>query len=244
MVFADINCGFYMGPRDGMLVAGFEQVAAVCEEFGIQKRVMYNKENAGAPLKEKNAMTCALCREHGGVPALHLLPPAYGSESYTEPELEEIIGRENPVFRISPKTDACPFTEWMYGFIPGLLERERAPLLAPLEEVDLRDAAQIMRSYPELRLVLTNTTQWMNRQYVRFMQEFPSVYLETCNVIEYYGLENLTRILGASRLLFGTNMPDKEPYDKVFQMLRAEISDEEKELISHGNYERLVERRE
>ncbi len=243
MIFSDVNCGYYMRPHDGMPAAAFEEVAAICSEFGIQKRVMYNRESAGAPLKEKNAMTIALCKEHGGIPCLHLLAPAYPAESYTEEELADIIRCEKPVFRISPKADASPFTEWMYGFIPGLLAREKAPLMVALEEVDLRDAAEVMRAYPELRLILTNTTQWMNRQYTRFMLEFPNVYLETCNTIEYYGLENLVNVLGASRLLFGTNMPDKEPYDKVFQMLRAEIGQEEKELIAYGNFERLVERR-
>ena len=51
----------------------------------------------------------------------------------------------------------------------------------------------------------------------------------------------MTEILGAERFLFGTYMPEKEPYDKLFQLLYCELSREQKELIAHGNFERLVE---
>ena len=67
------------------------------------------------------------------------------------------------------------------------------------------------------------------------------MYFDTCNTIEYYGIENMTEILGAERFLFGTYMPEKEPYDKLFQLLYCELSREQKELIAHGNFERLVE---
>ena len=53
----------------------------------------------------------------------------------------------------------------------------------------------------------------------------------------------MTKILGAEKFLFGSYMPEKEPYDKLFQLLYCELSQEEKELIAHGNFERLVEER-
>ena len=104
----------------------------------------------------------------------------------------------------------------------------------------------LLNSYKKRRVKLisiTNTDQWLNRQYVRFAQYFPHVYFDTSNTIEYYGIENMTGILGAERFLFGTNMPEKEPYDKLFQVLCCELAQEQKELIAHGNFERLVETR-
>ena len=53
----------------------------------------------------------------------------------------------------------------------------------------------------------------------------------------------MTAILGAERFLFGTYMPEKEPYDKVFQLLSCGLAQEQKEMIAHGNFERLVEAR-
>ena len=124
-----------------------------------------------------------------------------------------------------------------------VLTESRTPLLVSLQELDLRDAAAVKEAYPQLRLIITNTDQWLNRQYVRFAQYYPEVYFDTCNTIEYYGIENMTKILGAEKFLFGSYMPEKEPYDKLFQLLYCELSQEEKELIAHGNFERLVEER-
>ena len=124
-----------------------------------------------------------------------------------------------------------------------VLAETQTPLLVSLQELNLNDAAQVKEEYPELRLIITNTNQFMNRQYVRFAQYYPNVYFDTCNTIEYFGIENMVGILGADKFLFGTYVPEKEPYDKLFQILYSELSQEQKELIAHGNFQRLVEDR-
>jgi predicted TIM-barrel fold metal-dependent hydrolase len=131
----------------------------------------------------------------------------------------------------------------MFGWMFEVLAETKTPLLVSLQELDLRDAAAVKEAYPGLRLVITNTTQWMNRQYIRFAQYYKEVYFDTSNIIEYYGIENIVNLIGAERILFGTYMPEKEPYDKVFQLLYCELSEEQKQLIAHGNFERLVEER-
>ena len=78
---------------------------------------------------------------------------------------------------------------------------------------------------------------------MQFAKYFPNVYFDTCNTIEYFGIENMVGLIGADKFLFGSYMPEKEPYDKLFQVLFCELSQEEKELIAHGNFERLVEAR-
>ena len=90
-------------------------------------------------------------------------------------------------------------------------------------------------------MIITNTDQWLNRQYIAFCNYYKNVYFDTCNTIEYFGIENMVGLIGADKFLFGTYIPEKEPYDKTFQILFCELSQEEKEMIAHGNFERLVE---
>ena len=131
----------------------------------------------------------------------------------------------------------------MYDWMLDLLTETKTPLLVSLQELDLNDAAAVKTAFPDLRLIITNTDQWLNRQYIRFAQYFREIYFDTCNTIEYFGIENMTSLIGADHFLFGTYMPEKEPYDKIFQILYCELSDEEKELIAFRNFERLVEER-
>jgi hypothetical protein len=244
MVFKDINTGFYLGKRSGLYAATIEEVEHAGEAFGIVSGAYMNLERTCGTILQTNDITRDFCRQKTGrFPVLRLLPPGYPEESYTPEEITRLATEEKALFRICPAQDVCPVTTWMFDWMPEVLSETRTPLLISLQELDLRDAAELKMAYPLLRLVITNTTQWMNRQYLRFAQYFSEVYIDTTNIIEYHGLENIVKLLGAHRLLFGTYSPEKEPYDKVFQMMHCDLSQEQKQLIAFGNFERLVEER-
>ena len=241
MFFKDINCGFYLVRRPGLYACTFEEVARVSRDNNIVASAIYNCDRGSGPVREANEIARKYCLAagEGFVPVYRLLPPGYSEESYTKDEMYDLISG-NALFRINPIQDACPLTHWMYSWMFDLFAESKTPLLLSLQELDLRDAAAIKERYPALRMVITNTTQWMNRQYIRFAQYYPEVYFDTSNIIEYYGIENIVNILGAERILFGTYMPEKEPYDKVFQLMYCELSEEQKALIAYGNYDRLT----
>ena len=241
MIFKDINCNYYGRRHPLQYASTHDEVAAAAMRSHIVSRAIYNLEKSA----DTNDITRRYAAMSGGTeyPVLHLMPPAYDEESFSRKEMERLICEEKALFRIHPTTFAAPLHVWMYDWMLDVLCESRTPLLVSLQELDLDDAAAVKTAYPELRLIITNTDQWRNRQYVRFAQYFPNVYLDICNTIEYYGLENMTAILGAERFLFGTYMPEKEPYDKVFQLLSCGLAQEQKEMIAHGNFERLVEAR-
>ena len=242
MTFKDMNCGYRACCPDGMYAATIEQVNEVCRDNNIVRRALYCTDRAGMTVREMNEQTISLCKSNDDIPVLRLLPSAFADECYTLQEVEILAIEHRAAFRIHPKLDASPMKDWMFPGIFNVLERTKAPLLVALEECDMEDLANLKRNYPELVLILTNTTQWMNRQYVQFTKTFPNVYLDISNVIEYYGIESLVKTVGANKLLFGTGMPDKEPYDKIYQMLYSDLSADEKEMIASGNFERIMER--
>lgn len=242
MKFKDANCAYYAYKPDGLYAATFPQVKAMCEESGIVSCAWYNQARAGKSVRAMNEETLQLCREHGGVPILRLLPPSFGKESYSRAEMEALAA-EGAAFRIHPQKDGTPVADWLYGWMIEVLEQYKAPLLVSVWEYeDLSPLAEFKARHPELVLLLTNTNQFLNRQYVAMVKNFPNVYIETTNVIEYYAFESLAAEIGADKILFGTGMPDKEPYDRIYQMLYCELSPEEIELIAYKNFERVMER--
>jgi hypothetical protein len=242
MVFKDINCGFYTMRRPGLYACTMEEVDRVAGDHHIAAMAVYHCDRGTGTVRQTNDVTLKICGGSDGrkTPVVRLLAPGYAEESYTREEMYRLISEDRAIFRIHPALDACPLTLWMFDWMIGVLTETRTPLLVSLQELDLRDAAAVKEKYPALRLVITNTTQWMNRQYIRFAQHYPGVYFDTSNIIEYYGIENVVNILGAERILFGTYMPEKEPYDKVFQLMYCELTDEQKQMIAYGNYDRLV----
>lgn len=244
MIFKDINCGFYLERKPGLYAATREEIELCGAALGIVSSAYQNLDRGCGTMRQTNDITLEFCRKTGGrFPVLRLLPPGYPDECYSREEIFRLSSEEKALFRICPGQDASPFTPWMFGWMLDALVETNTPLLVSLQELDLRDAAAVKLQYPDLKLVITNTTQWMNRQYIRFAQHFPEVYFDTSNIIEYYGIENIVGLIGAERILFGTYMPEKEPYDKVFQLMYCELSEEQKQLISYGNFERLVEER-
>lgn len=242
MKYKDVNCCYRSGCPDGMLAATFEQLNRVCDDNGIVARALYCADRSGMSVREQNEQTLNLCRERGDVPVLRLLPPAFPTEGYSLDEIAA-LAEQGAAFRIHPQLDGAPLKQWMFPDVFGLLAQRKTPLLISLDEANMDDLAALKTRYPGLVLVLTNTTQWMNRQYVQFVKTFPNVVLDISNVIEYYGLESLVRCVGAEKLLFGTGMPAKEPYDKIYQLLYSDLSSEQREMIAFGNFERIMERR-
>ena len=240
MIFKDINCNYYVQKRPLQYACLHDEVIELSRRCHIMAGAVYNLDKGA----DANARTRAFAAEDPDeYPVYRLMPPAYAEETFTKEEMARAIEEEKALFRIHPAEYAAPLHIWMYDWMLDLLTETRTPLLVSLQELDLRDAAAVKEAYPDLRLVITNTDQWLNRQYVRFAQYYPHVYFDTSNTIEYYGIENMTSILGADHFLFGTYMPEKEPYDKIFQLLFCELSEEEKEMIAFRNFERLVEER-
>jgi len=239
LIFKDINCNFYMQPQPLQYASDHDSVANVCDKNNIVTRAIYNLDKAG----DANDVTLNYARQSQGkeYPVIKLMPPVYPEETYTKDEMIRLIDNDKTLFRIHPKNYAAPMHTWLYDWMFDVLAESKTPLLVSLQELDLNDAAAVKEKYPELRMIITNTDQWLNRQYVGFCQHFPNVYFDTCNTIEYFGIENMVNLVGADKFLFGTYMPEKEPYDKTFQILFCELSQEEKEMIAHGNFERLVE---
>ena len=240
MIFKDINCNYFIQKRPLQYACLHDEVIDAARRNRITACAIYNLDSAA----DANALTRSFAaKSPDEYPVYRLMPPAYAEETFTKEEMIRAIEEDKALFRIHPQTYAAPLHVWMYDWMLDVLTQTKTPLLVSLQELDLRDAAAVKSTYPDLRLIITNTDQWLNRQYVRFAQYFPEVYFDTCNTIEYYGIENMVSILGADRFLFGTYMPEKEPYDKIFQILFCELSQEEKEMIAFRNFERLVEER-
>ena len=239
MIFKDINCNFYVQGQPLQYASTHDEVAKICEDNNIVSRAIYNLDKAA----DANAVTLKYAAQSDGkeYPVIRLMPPVYPEETYTKDEMIKLIDNDKALFRIHPSNYAAPLHTWVYDWMLDVLTESKTPLLVSLQELNLNDAAAVKEKYPDLRMIITNTDQWLNRQYVGFCQYYKNVYFDTCNTIEYYGIENMVELIGADKFLFGTYMPEKEPYDKTFQILFCELSQEEKEMIAHGNFERLVE---
>lgn len=130
-----------------------------------------------------------------------------------------------------------PFT---FGYEPAMLE----PIL---------DFAQIRRcpilfhglitestikAYPEVSFICAHGPA--NLEFSRKMAIYDNYYVDTAYTTILPGaVEILIKILGPTRILFGSDMPTASPYIRLAQILSADINDSQAENILGRNAARL-----
>jgi uncharacterized protein len=108
--------------------------------------------------------------------------------------------------------------------------------------------AQVVNSYPELKLVLAHLgglRMWddVHRHLLPLMSEENGLYFDTSYASFYLTVEEMTDIIkeaGSDRILFGTDYPWAEAGHELDIIGAMDLSRSEKEAILYGNASRLL----
>lgn len=117
------------------------------------------------------------------------------------------------------------------------------PVFLPLPELSDRwnGVYRIMKDFPRLRLVLTQTGCWGEDRYFRpLMKAFPGFHITTDRFETAGQLKSLVDSVGPQQLLFASGLPFNYPGGYILMLARAEIGDSAKEAIACSNIERLL----
>jgi predicted TIM-barrel fold metal-dependent hydrolase len=79
-----------------------------------------------------------------------------------------------------------------------------------------------------------------NRVYYALLERFPNLYLETHNLTNYLGLDDLVRRFGSGRFLFGSYFPHEDPNSAAMLLTHGELTAADQENIAHRNLENLI----
>ncbi|MFP4248859.1 MAG: amidohydrolase family protein [Armatimonadota bacterium] len=131
----------------------------------------------------------------------------------------------------------------------GLLEeiRDRAiPLLIERREIGggglYALADSVLQDFSTLHLCVAGHGSWGEDRYFRpLMERYPNFRVDTSRYELDGGIEEICRTFGARRLLFGTKFPDTPMGGSILTLLRADISDGDREAIAGGNLRRMLE---
>jgi predicted TIM-barrel fold metal-dependent hydrolase len=70
---------------------------------------------------------------------------------------------------------------------------------------------------------------------------YPNIYLDTTSSsFDNNMIEHAVEEVGAERILYGSDLPLLDPILQIAKVTEADISDTDKELILHGNIERIL----
>ncbi|MBP3634299.1 MAG: hypothetical protein J6J43_06975 [Oscillospiraceae bacterium] len=143
--------------------------------------------------------------------------------------------------RLLPKTCGYSLRPHVIGKLMDLAAQCRMPVFISLfEELTSDEVYDLCKAYPDVNFVVGNTGYRENRRLGPAVEQCDNLYLGTGNYVAHCGVELFCKYYGAERLVFDTGLPTGSATAAVSLIGYAEISREEKELIAHGNIERLL----
>lgn len=118
---------------------------------------------------------------------------------------------------------------------------QSVPLLVPLAELGWNAVYGLLRDFPALKLIVTQTGIWGHDRFFRpLMRQYPGFCITTDRLEIGGQLKSLVDRFGYSQVLFGSGLPQHYPGGYVMMLARADITDEAREAIAHKNIERIL----
>lgn len=169
-----------------------------------------------------------------------VLPHAFGEYLSADELFSQMKKHDISSIRLLPKTCGYSLKPYSIGKMMKLAAECKVPVFIDLDEIPTAKVYDLCKDYPETRFVLGDISYRENRWLGPILDTCPNLYLAAGTFLVHNGVKQLCRHYGAERLLFDTGLPTGSATAAVSLICYAEISQEEKELIAHGNVERLL----
>lgn len=235
-----------VGPRrvQGWGLGGaVRDVVARLAECGVTEALVYHTASVESHPADGNTR---LVDEIRGIPGLYpvwaMLPLAtkeLGGPGELRRALKDAGVRAVLVY---PAEHTYSGAEWCCGDLYSLLEGMRMPVFTRFAPADFSwsELATLLSDHPHLPVVLRNLNYQVDRCLYRMLERHENLRLETTRYLVFDGIEEIVRLFGARRLVFGSETPLLSPGAAVTPILTARIPAADKERIAAGNLRELV----
>jgi predicted TIM-barrel fold metal-dependent hydrolase len=212
--------------------------------FGIRRALVYDLKSYLQDSVLGNEELLKHIAGHKGLYSSWVLLPEHTREM--DPLLQLLSKMEEygvRAARMNPSLLGYSLEEWCVGKILSALEERGIPLFID-DDAESTGALQtwlqlskVCEKHPLLKVV--GSMSGHNRRLYSMMDSFENFYLSTSQFENHFGIEEVVGNFGAERIMFGTYHP-YSPAAQVNQIVYADISSDDKQLIASGNLERIL----
>lgn len=175
------------------------------------------------------------------IPALVVSPETAWQKGGMEQIVDAIGEGVTRAVRVFPRTNRFQF-EYLSETLK-LLAKYRPVILCDIDQLERADILQVKElagRLPEIRVVLTKVSwDWQSHVFY-LMASCENVYLDTSWLHVNDGIEKVVDRFGPDRVLWGLG-PKTDNGASIAALAHAQVDDHTRELISHGNAERILE---
>ncbi|MBC7320979.1 amidohydrolase family protein [bacterium] len=155
--------------------------------------------------------------------------------------LEEFRKNNIKAVRFFPDLHNFLLEEEVIGDLLSFLEELKVPILISPNNTGWKDIYSILRNHPNIRLVLIDLTYRQSSYIFPLLKRYENIYVELSGYITFLGIETLYKRFGGEKMLFGSNLPYKNPGSTIYYIEKANIPEEVKDCIAYKNADRLIQ---
>ena len=176
-----------------------------------------------------------------------VLVPHHMGEMAPGPEVvAEMRERGVRAAKMFPRRHGYRFDDDVCGLLFSALEDAQVPLLIDVgrygddQQATFAEVARLCERHPGLPVLLQKARWEDTRDVAALVDRHPSTYVEFSSFQIHYGLETFADLIGADRLLLGTEWPFKSPGAARSFVDYCELGDDDKAKVAGGNLARLL----
>ncbi len=217
------------------------------DRYGIENSLFYYRHGVNARGASEAAMSDRL--ELCWVLSVALRGPKDRLEDEVDRMMEAGAKAARFLASDGPSDPPVVIKPFLLGKLYERLQRHRAPLLlegSPLYRpagtatYGIEDVDEICSGYPDLPVILLRTHRSLQTQLALLMRKHKNLYFTHALNTLYGQLEQVVELVGAERVLFGSQMPYWDPSLPIGMLNYAELSVETKKLVAGNNLRRLL----
>lgn len=217
-----------------------QDLLAEMDRCGVDEALVHSDETDMSSAVTTNGAITAFCAASERLhPVWRILPPQ------TEMPVDELLGkmRHCGVRILSARPVSAHFllNGLTFGELFEAMIERRVPLFLDRGDTPWPMVIELLRDFPRLILCYVGGGNWGHDRFARpVMRAFDTFYMDTSDYELDGGIKALVEGFGPQRLLFGSGYHRRPMGSASLQLRNLDLADDAKELIAHGNLERLL----
>lgn len=224
------------------VAATAKDLIAEMDRVGIEKASVWHRSQYEQDATVGNAKLIEAIKgyEDRLIPSWTVLPDITDAQYAPDIFFEEMKKYGVKTLRAFPEQDRFILCDVTMGEQLQLISDLKIPLyLTPMNGFE--QIYKVLEEFPELTVILSNIGWWPSARLVYpLLKRYPNFYFETGDFSMLHGIEEVCSKFGSERLLYGSNFPTNAISGSVYSLMKANITETERENIAYKNMERLL----
>lgn len=142
--------------------------------------------------------------------------------------------------RFAPLSHKYPFKKWMVNAWLDSMISNSISLFISIEEVEPDDIFEVIKEYPDIKVVLTEIHYRHYPWLMHLLKSLPNINIEISRFVIADGMNILVNQIGVDRVLYGSRFPDSPFSPQLYSLYFSGLKDDDIKKITSTNLENLL----